>query len=156
MESLTVTELRSRLKEKNMAVSGRKAELIKRLRTTGSSIPSSTPPASATAKPATKENASPSIVNLPSSATSMTVKKNSGTPNSYPSKASFSSSASSSSTPKERDGLSGRPPRNRPATSTQQHPTADIMMASARKRRRKSMARAVEQMEVEMAKNPTD
>ena len=185
MESLTVAELRSRLKEKGRAVSGRKAELIKRLRATGagggtpaihedesaqvSSSASYLVASTSTRDTVAKENCSPSSTNQ--AGRSLSLKQ--GTPQNT----STSSSASSSSSSKDQPSMMGRPPRKRPATSSRstapsasssakngsnsslvksarQPPTgavADVLTASARKRRRQSMTRAVEQMEVEMA-----
>ena len=149
--------------------SGRKAELIKRLRATG--VGGGTPASSLVASTSTrdtvaKENYSPSSTNQ--AGRSLSLKQ--GTPQNT----STSSSALSS---KDQSSMMGRPPRKRPATSSRstatsasssarngsnsnpakparQPPTgaaADVLTASARKRRRRSMTRAVEQMEVEMA-----
>lgn len=184
MESLTVAELRSRLKEKGKAVSGRKAELIKRLRATGAG--GGTPAINEDAF-ARKSSASSSLV----ASTNNTVAKENFSPSSRSSSTSLklgtpksaSSSPATSSSSKDQSSLLGRPPRKRPATSARSAPTrastntrasartgtcsssnltkharqpgagatADILTASAKKRRRRSMTRAVEQMEVEMA-----
>lgn len=184
MESLTVAELRSRLKEKGKAVSGRKAELIKRLRATGAG--GGTPAINEDAF-ARKSSASSSLV----ASTNNTVAKENFSPSSRSSSTSLklgtpksaSSSSATSSSSKDQSSLLGRPPRKRPATSARSAPTrastntrasartgtcsssnltkharqpgagatADILTASAKKRRRRSMTRAVEQMEVEMA-----
>lgn len=184
MESLTVAELRSLLRGEGKAVSGRKAELIKRLRATGAgggtpaihedasarvTSSASSLVASTSNTVAAKENFSPSGR---SSSTSVKL----GTP-----KSASSSSASSSSSSKDQSSVLGRPPRKRPATSARSRTAsatantsasartsissnltkharqpgagaaAGILTASAKKRRRRSMTRAVEQMEVEMA-----
>ena len=148
--------------------SGRKAELIKRLRATGAG--GGTPASSLVASTSTraKENCSPSSTNQTGRSLSLKQETLQNT--------STSSSASSSSS-KDQSSVMGRPPRKRPATSSRstapsasssarngsnsnlaksarQPPTgaaADVLTASARKRRRRSMTRAVEQMEVEMA-----
>ena len=163
--------------------SGRKAELIKRLRATGAGG----------GTPAIHEDASARVTSSASSlmgSTNNTVAaKDKFSPSSRssstsaklgtPKSASSSSSASSSLSSKDQLGL-GRPPRKRPTsarartasatantsasarTSSSSNLTkharqpgagaaADILTASAKKRRRRSMTRAVEQMEVEMA-----
>ena len=186
MESLTVAELRSLLRGQGKAVSGRKAELIKRLRATGAgggtpaihedasarvTSSASSLVASTSNTVAAKENFSP-----PGRSSSTSVKL--GTPKSA---SSSSASSSSSSSSKDQSSVLGRPPRKRPATSARSRTAsatantsasartssssnltkharqpvagaaADILTASAKKRRRRSMTRAVEQMEVEMA-----
>ena len=176
IESLTVAELRSRLKLKGKAVSGRKAELIKRLRATGAGAgtpaihedESTRVTSSASSLVASTNNTVAAKENFSSSGRSSSTSVKLGTPKSASSASSASASSSSS---KDQLSVLGRPPRKRPATSARSAPTsasvtsnltkharqpgagaaADVLTASAKKRRRRSMTRAVEQMEVEMA-----
>ena len=177
IESLTVAELRSRLKMKGKAVSGRKAELIKRLRATGAGAgtpaihedESTRVTSSASSLVASTNNTVAAKENFSSSGRSSSTSVKLGTPKSA--SASSTSASASSSSSKDQSGVFGRPPRKRPATSARSAPTsasvtsnltkharqpgagaaADVLTASAKKRRRRSMTRAVEQMEVEMA-----
>ena len=176
IESLTVAELRSRLKMKGKAVSGRKAELIKRLRAAGAGggtpaiheDESTRVTSSASSLVASTNNTVAAKENFSFSGRSSSTSVKLGTPKSASSSSAASASASSSSS-KDQSSVLGRPPRKRPATSARSAPTsasatsnltkharqpgagADVLTASAKKRRRRSMTRAVEQMEVEMA-----
>ena len=178
IESLTVAELRSRLKMKGKAVSGRKAELIKRLRAAGAGggkpaiheDDSTRVTSSASSLVASTNNTVAAKENFSSSSRPSLTSVKLETPKSASSSSAASASASSSSS-KDQSGVLGRPPRKRPATSARSAPTsasvtsnltkharqpgagaaADVLTASAKKRRRRSMTRAVEQMEVEMA-----
>jgi hypothetical protein len=112
---MTVAELRSRLKFNGQAVSGRKADLIKRLRATGAGG----------GTPVVNEGTSnPRSSSVDSSASSLAASKAVAKENFSPSVTNKVNGSSSS-------GALGT--------------------SSARKRRRRAMTRAVEQMEVEMA-----
>ena len=179
IESLTVAELRSRLKLKGKAVSGRKAELIKRLRATGAGAgtpaihedESTRVTSSASSLVASTNNTVAAKENFSSSGRSSSTSVKLGTTPKSASSASSASASASSSSSKDQSSVLGRHPRKRPATSARSAPTsasvtsnltkharqpgagaaADVLTASAKKRRRRSMTRAVEQMEVEMA-----
>ena len=155
---MTVAELKQALKKEGKAVSGKKAELIRRLRAANAAGSSDSVGAAAASKYGSKENNSPTLAAsaaLPHATPPSRSKigRNRRVPLSSNSGGTVSGSGSGTSNGSTDRNTTPKRPTDLPRASNpssrlkRQNSAPSIMTASARKRRRKSMAMAVAEME---------